>query len=326
MTLADFVEKSRHRFAAHGTDALGPVAKDFATSALTRIYRRLDPDLGYRIYDRDWDVLLVLDAARADMYFEVAGRGRAALSCASASNEWIGKNFAPEYREEMARTAYVTANPFSADLDPTEFGLLDELWRTEWDEERGTVPPEPVSDHAIAAARSGEYERVLVHYMQPHFPFIGADAQFGRMSRANFGDGDNAENVWPRVALGDLSAQAVIEAYRQNHRYIYEHVQQVLGNAEGIVAISADHANALGEWGAWGHRQYLPVPALRTVPWDVRACRDERTYDPGSVEPVLRSAGTKRNGDTDRDTSAGSDQADTNGTVEDRLRQLGYRE
>ncbi|PSP41915.1 hypothetical protein BRC68_13430, partial [Halobacteriales archaeon QH_6_64_20] len=95
MSLADFIEKSRTRLATRGTDALGPIAKDFATSALVRIYRRLDPGLGYRIYDRDWDMLLILDAARADMYFEVAGRGRAALSCASASSEWMAKNFAP---------------------------------------------------------------------------------------------------------------------------------------------------------------------------------------------------------------------------------------
>ena len=320
MTIADFVEKSRHRFAAHGTDALGPVVKDFATSALTRIYRRLDPDLGYRIYDRDWDVLLVLDAARADMYFEVASRGRAALSCASASNEWIGKNLAPEYHEEMAQTAYVTANPFSADLDPTEFGLLDELWRTEWDENQGTVPPGPVSDHAIAAARSGEYGRVLVHYMQPHFPFIGSETPLGRMHKEDFGYGVNTENVWSRAATGDLDHRELIEAYRQNHRYIYEHVGRVLENVEGIVAISADHANALGEWGVWGHRPYLPVPAVRTVPWDVYTCADEGTYNPGSVEPAGRNS---------EDVRDSNDEADGNGVdeaVTERLRRLGYHE
>jgi hypothetical protein len=325
MSLADFIEKSKGRLATQGTDALGPIAKDFASSALVRVFKRLDPDLGYRIYDRDWNVLLILDAARADMYFEIAGRGRAELSCASASTEWIGKNFSEEYRTETRETAYVTANPHSNQLDPADFGLLDEVWRADWDTERGTIPPQAISDHGIAAARSDEYDRVVLHYMQPHFPFIGADTQFGRMKRDNFGYGVNTENVWPRVQTGELDRKAVIDAYRANHRYIYDHVQQVLENVEGIVAITADHANALGEWGVWGHRQYLPVPAIRTVPWDVRACTDARTYDPGEVEPATRGGdgGNGNNGSRDgRDGGASGE----NATVADRLRQLGYRE
>lgn len=331
MTLGDFVEKSRNRFAAHGADALGPVAKDFAASALARIFRRLDPDLGYRIYDREWDVLLILDAARADLYFEVAGRGRADLSCASASNEWIAKNFSVDrYRAEMERTAYVTANPFSKDLDPSRFALLDEVWRTEWDEVQGTVPPEPVTDHALAAARSGEYERLIVHYMQPHFPFIGAEESLGRMNKEHFGygvDTENTENVWSRAATGDLDHDAVIDAYRQNHRYIYEHVGRVLENVEGIVAISADHANAMGEWGVWGHRPYLPVPAVRTVPWDVYACTDERTYDPGTVSTATRDGEGDGSEVAENDRTSDSNTDDgIDDTVTERLRRLGYHE
>ena len=318
MTLADFIEKSKGRLATQGTDALGPIAKDFASSALVRVFKRLDPDLGYRIYDRDWDVLLVLDAARADMYFEIAGRGRAELSCASASIEWMQKNFSQEYRDETRKTAYVTANPHSNQLDPTDFGLLDEVWRTDWDESWGTIPPEPLTDHGISAVRSGEHDRVILHYMQPHFPFIGAAQQFGRMQRENFGYGVNTENVWPRAQTGVLDREAVIEAYRENHRYIYEHVQRVLENTDGIVAITADHANALGEWGLWGHRQYLPSPAIRTVPWDVRACQDERTYDPGEIEFSTRP--------TAGQGTEGTDDSDVDATVADRLRQLGYQE
>jgi hypothetical protein len=134
------------------------------------------------------------------------------------------------------------------------------------------------------------------------------------MKRDNFGYGVNTENVWPRVQTGVLDREAVIAAYRENHRYVYEHIQQVLENTEGIVAITADHANALGEWGLWGHRQYLPSPAIRTVPWDVRACSDKRTYDPGEVEFSTRPAGGQS-------TDDGVDAA-----VTDRLRQLGYQE
>jgi hypothetical protein len=84
--------------------------------------------------------------------------------------------------------------------------------------------------------------------------------------------------------------------------------------------IGTDRDDPLGEWGVWGHRPYLPVPAVRTVPWDVYTCADEGTYDPGSVEPA------GRNSEDVRDSNDGADGNGVDEAVTERLRRLGYHE
>jgi len=109
-------------------------------------------------------------------------------SVGSQSAEWMDRTFAPRYREEMARTAYVTGNPFSSQscehilvtsgdvlpLEADDFGVFHEAWRDEWvDDDISTIPP-ALTDAAIAIWRNREelgIDHVLVHYMQPHAPF-----------------------------------------------------------------------------------------------------------------------------------------------------------
>ena len=270
-----------------------------------RTLRKLRPRKGRHIYDHDWDVLVILDACRYDMYREVVGRGESVLSPASTSSEWMDETFDNQFAEEVSNTAYISANPFSRRLDESRFGLVDHVWRDHWDDDLGTIPANPVTDHGIAAARSGKFDRVILHYMQPHFPFIGSE-QFGRLGRAGFGmEGEESENVWDMVQDGKVDPMEVIEAYYDNLRYVYEYVETLLENVDGRVVISADHANALGEWSLWGHRAYVPFRAVREVPWDVHDCEDERTYEPDISLADLRD---------------GSGDAE----VTERLKSLGY--
>ena len=277
----------------------------WAIASGLEVVRRLPIRRGTPVYERDWDVLVILDACRYDMYQRVVGPSESITSVASTSTEWMRKTFADRYDDEIARTAYVSANPYSHKLDTGRFGLVDHVWKDHWDEELGTIPPDPVTDHGIAAARTGEYERVILHYMQPHFPFIADGEGFGRLGRGGFGLGeDDSANVWDMVERGELDPEDVIEAYDANLAYVFESVETLLENVDGTVAITADHGNALGEWGMWGHRAYVPSAALRKVPWDVRECTDSISYEPTwSPDDIDREA--------DED-------------VQDRLQALGY--
>lgn len=281
----------------------GPVNK-FITSSLEWFDRKFDPTLGNSIWDREWDVLLIVDAARYDIYREVTGRGKRFWSVGSSSREWMRRTFDDAYTNEMVATAYVTANPYSRDYAPTEqLADVQEVWRTDWDSDIGTVPPDPVTDRIIQIARSGRFGRVIGHYMQPHFPFIGSES-FAKMSLENFQEGTET-NPWDQVREGAVDPAVVIEAYRENHRFIRDHVDVVLQNVDGTVVLSADHGNALGEFGEWGHRIHLPIPALRAVPWDRYECTDERTRIP------------------EDDGSTVSNGSET--TVEEQLEALGYQ-
>lgn len=264
----------------------------WAIASGLEVLRRLPFRQGKPVYEHEWDVLVILDACRYDMYQRIVGPSDSVMSVASTSTEWMRKTFADRYDEEVARTAYISANPYSHKLDADRFGLVDHVWQTHWDEALGTIPPEPVTDHGIAAARSGEFDRVILHYMQPHFPFIADGEGFGRLARDGFdlGDGESV-NVWHMVERGELDPDDVIEGYDANLKYVFESVETLLNNVDGTVAITADHGNALGEWGMWGHRAYVPSTALRKVPWDVRECTDDGNYEPEwSLDDVGRTA------------------------------------
>jgi hypothetical protein len=124
----------------------------------------------------------------------------------------------------MAWTAYVTGNPFSSQscehvlvtsdevlpLEADDFGLFHEAWREEWvDDEISTIPPDPLTDAAVAIWRDRErlgVDRVLVHYMQPHAPFRSRSEWFFGTADiehwGQFADGDAAPD--DEAALADL--------------------------------------------------------------------------------------------------------------------------
>ena len=291
----------KDQLVTHGLPGTRLVAKSLVGAAclVTGVHRR-----GEFVFDYDWDVLVILDACRYDMYQSVVDSGTSFYSAASSSAEWLDKNFSNRYADELASTAYVTANPHSVDVDRDRFGLLDEVWRYGWDEELETVTAETITDRAITVSRRNEFDRTIIHYMQPHYPFIGGGHQLGALVRTNIGKNPhNKGNIWEQVTIGNLSREDVIEPYVENLRYVMGSVRILFDNIDGKVVVTADHGNALGEYGLWGHPSYIPIQSLRKVPWDVYECVDQCTHEPKSTEDLPNSS---------------------QHTVNDRLRSLGY--
>lgn len=284
MTLADFIQKSKNRFREQGISVIPSIFADFVFSATAKT--PVIPRVGTNIFEREWDVLLVLDATRLDMYRDRINPDVDHIwSVGSSSEEWMRHTFTDTYDEEMSRTAYITGNPFSADHCSDEaFAVLDEVWRDHWDEESGTIMPDPITDRVIHHHRAGR-ERVIGHYMQPHYPFVGeTQVDTGGMTWEVTGD-DPAEKS--ELALWDQFFYSVRDdikgvqlAYEDNLDFIWNHVQRVMENTDGKVVVTADHGNALGEYLMWGHKPGMPHPEMRYVPWDEYDCRDQETYQP----------------------------------------------
>ena len=249
---------------------------------------------GERIYDRDWDVLIVLDACRTDVLRNQIGNYdflttetvSSFESKASCSRLWMDRNFTPDYRREMRETVHITGNPYSdTHLDANDFAELDEVWKYDWDDEQGTVLARSITDRAIHAGREYEYDRMIVHYMQPHFPSVPEPLGSG-IDIETFGEG--WKSVWGRLRDGDLDRQTVWDSYEANLRYVLEDVELLLENldAESVV-VTADHGNAFGEDGLYGHPPNRPHPVLRRVPWVETSGVDHGTYSPkGGKETV----------------------------------------
>jgi len=305
MTFGDWVAETIERYRTEPAKK----ATSRSTEALWNGFcrRTLDPRVGSPVWDRgDWDVLVVADAGRVDLmreavkeYEELPDQVGSVWSNASCSIDWINRNF-NGYPGEAARTGYVTANPFAANDEPTaqsadlsepDIGHLRLLYRSEWQDVGGgieTVPPERVTDHAIDAWRRRDelgIDRLVVHYMQPDEPY---------RARPEWGTGDHVllknlvdadakagASVFPRVRAGEVSVDEFREVYLDNHHWLLEDVtERLVGNVDGRIAITADHGNGLGEWGAWHHPPGSVAPPIRKVPWVSVDSEDSKTVTP----------------------------------------------
>lgn len=314
MTFVDWLEETRDRVTTDGLDGARESAYELWVGALRRTDRFVHP--GVNVYDREWDALLILDGCRADVLrgvapsYEFLDRSGTHRSPGSTSYEWMERTFTDEYREEMRRTIHVSANPFTHQyLDAERFAVLDEVWRDGWDEEVGIVPARTVTDRAIHAGREsvGPDDRLMVHYMQPHFPSV--PRPLGDSATLNEWR-DGREMAWQGLRRGECTAREVWQAYTANLRYVLEEVALLLENLDAErVAITADHGNARGEWGIYGHPN-VPLGVLREVPWFTTTATDRGTHEPDAA-PTAGGAD-----DTGTETSA----------VAERLAALGYTE
>jgi hypothetical protein len=262
------------------------------------------------IYDRDWDVIVILDACRADSlrtvtpeYTWLPESVPALWSVGSMSVEWMEHTFTDAYADELADTAYVTANPYSHDhVNTSQFAFVDEVWRDGWDREAGTVPAETVTKRAVSVARTREPNRLIVHYMQPHFPSV-PDPIGSPISADDFGSQELA--VWDEVRSGRVDIDRVRASHLENLRYVLNAVDDLRRNVDARKAIvSADHGECFGEYGFYGHPENKPIPSLRRVPWAEIQMRDMGTIDSAEEYTTEQSSTTQ---------------------VDERLNALGYK-
>lgn len=319
MTFADWVRESRNRFRYDGVRT-GTVAsaQEFWAGALGKVGQIWN--YGTPIWQREWDVLIVFDACRVDLMAEVARNNEyevlsdfdpqsdAMNSVASRSPEWIAKMFDPErWSDELAETAYVTANPHSRDVPkPGALAEFDEVWKYGWDTDFGVVPPEAMTDRTISVAREHDGP-VIAHYMQPHLPFRSLMDDHPEWFKFEVGL-DNPEEkqfktLWRRLRDGEIEEDVFWDAYVDNLQWAMDEVKTLESNLDGTCVITADHANAMGEWWCYGHQSTAPLKAMKRVPWVSFEASDERTYEPSI---------------TVDDATVGDEE------IKDRLRDLGY--
>ena len=281
-----WLRNSQRRIQRNGVRGAIGATKPVYVKALQQV---LPDGGGESIFAREWDLLVILDACRFDLLSEVASTNEYLFltdvdtfrSLDSTTQAWMARNFTADHRTEMRHTAYVCGNPFSADeLNAEAFALLDEVWKYGWDDELGTLPPRAITDRTIAAGRNRNPDRIIAHYMQPHNPFVGGENPRQRKSIRKWGE-ESTPDIWRQLEDGTVDFARVWADYRATLEYVLEEVALLLNNinAERVV-ITADHGNAIGEWGLYGHPPNLPFECLRTVPWAKTTASDANTHTP----------------------------------------------
>lgn len=242
-------------------------------------------DSGNSIYAAEWDLLMIVDACRYDLMEDVKDEYNfisdmtSCRSVGSTTRNWMAETFTPDVTDEMAETAYLSGNPWSEDhLVESNFAKLEHIWKNAWIEP-GTVPPEAVTDATIRAGREGDFERIIAHYMQPHYPFIREpDLGPGKILE-HFGDQPKGD-IWDQLQAGNVSTEVVWGAYRDNLRVVLDDISRLLKNIDAqTVVITSDHGNAIGEWGFYGHRPNVPFSSMRKVPWVETTATDKDTAE-----------------------------------------------
>ena len=242
---------------------------------------------GDDIFPESWDVLVILDACRYDALDRIAGYydeinpPGTFESQNTATKLWMRDNFRGKYEAEKSSTSYVSGNPFSdTELNDRSWKSVDHVWKHSWSDP-GTVLPAPITDTAIRRWRKTDPDRMIVHYMQPHYPYV-SDPDIGpKKDVEKFGTGGNT-SIWDEVLLGNVNLPSVKKAYMKNLELVLDDItNRLLTNLDAKdVVLTADHGEAFGEWGIYGHPSNSPLSVLRTVPWTQVEASDTRTIEP----------------------------------------------
>jgi len=278
--------------------------------------RYVDRKLGSKsidVMDADWDNLLILDACRAD-YFENQNIFDESvcrvISPGKMSWEFMEETFVGE---ELHDTIYITSNPFAEQLPDNTFFEIKYLI-DEWDDEIGTIHPEAVVEAGTKALENHPNKRLILHFMQPHRPYLGPTAERLRervdlKGYRNEGDG---LQIWGAAKEKKVTVEEVRRAYEESLNIVLDVVKDALDKLGGKTVITADHGEMLGERivpftsRVWGHSEGFSTPILREVPW--------MELSTGSRREVTTSSPLKTKEKLDGET------------VEERLEALGYAE
>lgn len=283
---------------------------------MNRQYYALRNQLGYNdtgvdTFAEDWDNLVILDACRYDAFAarsELPGTLEARRSRGAMTQEWLHANFAGR---DLTDTVYVSANGQFAHLDGLGARLhaFIGVWGDDFKPSEGDpstlASPETVTERALDAADEYPNKRLIIHYIQPHHPYIGP---IGR------------ERLDPHLRLSELpreistnpalSREVIRKAYVENLDIVLEEVEELLDSLPGKTAVSADHGELLGErlpplpLSQYGHPRGIYHEKLVTVPWlthtngdrkEIVAEEPERTndeqFDDHDVEQHLADLG-----------------------------------
>jgi hypothetical protein len=315
-----------------------------------------------------WDYLIILDACRHDA-FERTYRDfldpvpvRAIDSVGTATSQWRQETFVDVYPDIL----YVSANPYIANHKSFDgfrggahfFKVID-VWKTGWDQERGTVLPATVTQEALRALLTYPGKRLIIHYLQPHAPYLSLEPSFQGFSMPNPSKPQPIHGLshaapdrpWQRKLFYRLLP--VVNRSGLFGEPAAWKLRQLLGMAPASPMDAA--RRALGRKGLWKayveNLRRVLADVARLLPYlegtvVITSDHGERlgeggryTHTPNSDEPLLRKVPwlvlrRKRQRqlpsyeslDAKQPAPFDADEPDERTCIEDRLRALGYME
>lgn len=271
------------------------------------------------LMEEDWDTAIILDACRYDLFERantIDGDLEFRISPGSTTAEFLTASFEGRHFHD---TVYVTANPMyrTKDLGAVFHEVID-VWEEHWNDEFQTVMPAEMAEATIDAHERYPEKRIIAHFMQPHYPFIGdfrdeIPAHAGGEATYRQATGGEARRddrtVWQLLKAEEILRELAWSAYEENLSAALPHVERAIDAFSGRIVVTSDHGNLLGERihplgrRMYGHPAGIKHKHLRKVPW------------------LVIEKGKRRRVSSEAPSGQSSEVTDT---VSDRLRDLGY--
>ena len=251
-----------------------------------------------------WDNLIILDACRYDTFkrqFETGGiRGRleARISRGSETKEFLSQNFGTF--GSARDIVYVTANPWVSRNFKGKFHAIVPVWKDGWSTENNTVVPGEMYRQAIQANQTYPDKRLIIHFVQPHRPFLDyAKVDWWKDKAPPY----RFRLVWGSVAEEGRSLLEVMDDktmmwfYERNLKMVLPYVQKLLDALKGVTVVSADHGEAFGEWlhsmvpiRVYGHPGHTRIPGLTRIPWLISESSTPKPMNPHVDDAASRQS------------------------------------
>jgi hypothetical protein len=232
---------------------------------------------------KNWDVLIILDGCRYDTFKKInyySGELHKIISLGSCTPDWAQASFA---NQQLKEVVYLSANPFVSNYYLSEwkysnlFYRLEEVWDDGWENKLKTVPPRVLTKKALTAFRKYKNKKFVLHYMQPHHPFIGKTKIKERgwlalhvANQNQIKEASARDHVYKLLEDSKIDLATVMTAYEDNLRLVLAAIQPILKLTQSEnkkVVITSDHGNCFGEYGVYGHPEKTFVREMLQVPW-----------------------------------------------------------
>jgi len=314
------------------------------------------------IHTTDWDYLIILDACRYD-YFERVyrryfpeGKLRKVISPGNWTVKWLKKVWNMHYFRDII---YLTANPYINDSPhklpesfdgSNRFYKIEYIWKTHWNNKINTVHPREVNKVAQRYISMYPKKRFVIHYIQPHVPFIPINKKY-KIHSEKFENTNYlielTKNLLPKkirrkigrfldtlfrykyaykflskFGIRPLSYYVIISSiygkdaiksgYLQNLELVLRYVTDLVEKIPyGKIVITSDHGELLGEDGIYGHPAWAKHPKLFEVPWL-------------EIDKGKRKVREKFEGEEEKEEEEYSEKGEE--IIKERLKALGYLE
>jgi len=239
------------------------------------------------INSKKWDYLIILDACRYDAFEKYVweymdGKLMRAISPGGYTRKWFKRTWVKNYKDVI----YISANPAIMKKDlltiSRKFFRIVKVWERYWSKTACTVPPWNMNKAVLhelkimkirKKLRISSTKRIVIHYIQPHFPYIAGPINFSKLCDFYINSSINIRTS-RAVLVHLLNVLKDVEkvnkilriSYEENLKLVLKFVAELISYLQGRVVITSDHGELLGEHGLYFHPIDAYIPELRHVP------------------------------------------------------------